>query len=74
MVKQKTIKLKVADKQEAEDMQHNIIIAKFGVETAHRLHFEAGERLWVKLRALYPEIADTNARYGKGVITYTLKG
>ena len=71
MPKQKTNKLKAADRKEADNLQRGLAIAKFGVETAIRLHFEAGEVLWAKLKELYPEITGTNARYERGIITYT---
>ena len=74
MQKQKNIKLKVAEKKKAEEYQREIAIAKMGQETAQRIHFEAGERLWEYLRERYPDVAGTKAAYSNGVITYTPKG
>ena len=68
MAKQKTIKLKAAEHKEADELQRNITIARYGVETAQRIHYEVGEKLWERLRGMYPELADKNAVYSKGVI------
>jgi len=68
MAKQKTIKLKAAERKEANELQRNITIARYGVETAQRIHYEAQEKLWERLRGLYPELADKNAVYSKGII------
>ena len=74
MAKQKTIKLKVAEKKKAKELQRDITIARYGQETAQRIHFEAEERLWEYLRERYPDVAGTKAAYSNGVITYTPKG
>ena len=68
MTKEKTIKLKVAERKEADELQRNITIARYGIETSQRIHYEAQEKLWERLRGLYPELADKNAVYSKGVI------
>ena len=72
MPKPKTIKLKAAEKKEADQIQRDITIARYGIETAQRLHFEAGERLWEYLRSIHPEIA-ANSVYHEGVITHRSK-
>ena len=72
MLKPKTIKLKVEDRQEMDRLQFFEIAASYGVETAHRLHSEAKERLWEAMCRLYPELEkNTNIEYQQGVITYT---
>ena len=73
MPKPKKIKLNKTDTEEMDNLQRNKAIARYGVGTAHELHFEAGEHLWRALRELYPEVEGTNARYYEGVITYTPK-
>lgn len=71
MPKPKTIKLNKADTKEIDELQRRKTIAEYGVKTANKLHFEAGEWLWKALGDLYPEIINTEATYHKGVITYT---
>jgi len=70
-MKQKTIKLKAAEKKEADRLNRNIAITRYGVETANNLHFEAGERLWEYLLQQYPILKVRKARYDRGVIKYT---
>ena len=69
MAKQKTIKLKAAERKEADALHRDITIADHGIAVAQRMSFEAGERLWEYLRVLYPNIP-RRARYIKGVLTW----
>jgi len=74
MAKPKTIKLKAAERKEADELQRNITIARYGIETSQKIHYEAQEKLWERLRGLYPELADKNAVYSKGTIVIRERG
>ena len=69
MPKPKTIKLNKADRKEADRLQREVSIARWGVETANHLHYEAGERLWRMLWDLHPGLEDMQSTYFKGIIT-----
>jgi len=74
MPKPKTIKLNKADRKEIDRLHRLQNIARYGVETANRLHWEAGEELWKAIKELYPELAAAAMVYhGNGVLTYTPK-
>jgi len=74
MAKLKTIKLNKTDRLEIDRLHRLENIARYGVETANRLHWEAGEELWKAIKDLYPELKDEMLAYhGKGILTYTPK-
>jgi len=73
MPKPKTIKLNKTDRIEIDRLHRIESAMRYGVETAHTLHFEAGERFWRAIRNLYPELAGEKMVYSKGVLTYTPK-
>ena len=69
MVKEEKIKLKVAERKEADNLHREIAIAEQGIMVAHRIRFEAGERLWEYLRMLHPGMPE-EVSYNQGILTY----
>jgi len=63
------IKLKAAERKEADALHRDITVADHGIIIAQRISFEAGERLWKYLRGLYPDLP-RSAQYMQGVLTY----
>ena len=68
MKKEKKIKLKVAERKEADALHQDITIARYGIEVSQRIYYESSEKLWERLRELYPELINRNAVYDKGII------
>ena len=61
---EKTIKIKPEHRRDIYNLHREAFIAYRGVETANKIHFEAQERLWAKIKKLYPTtIGDTDAIY-----------
>ena len=69
MAKEEKIKLKVAERKEADNLHREIAIAEQGIIVAQRIRFEAGERLLEYLRMLHPGMPE-EVLYGRGILTY----
>jgi len=73
MPKPKIINLNKADRKEIDRLHRIEAVMRYGVETAHTLHFEAEERFWKAIRNLYPALIGEKMVYFNGVLTYTPK-
>ena len=74
MPKSKIIKLTKSDRAELDRLQRLETVARHGVATANRLHYEAAEEFWEAVWRLYPELKGIRLFYSKGILTYTPKG